>query len=236
VPNKLLLLNQVWFPGVHSNVGGSYHDAGISNITLAWMVSQFEDTDGGILSFNGDYLDWVQDMNTKHYSAAGEGVRPWGLGKIYDSTPNDTFFGKLQGLHPVVRTPGRYHKVSTVSGKEVKQRLQGTNESVHRSVRVRMEDGGLGVEEKPGVTIMAKVVDGVKKFAGLPGKYKSPALKNYELVVPVGIKGEKDHAVAGKSGVVYKAKDGLENLDEAELGKTEIRLLKRSVETAKSKV
>lgn len=35
-PHQLKALKQVWFPGVHSNVGGSYSDAGMSNITLAW--------------------------------------------------------------------------------------------------------------------------------------------------------------------------------------------------------
>ncbi len=32
-------LKQVWFPGSHSNVGGSYADTGIADITLAWVSS-----------------------------------------------------------------------------------------------------------------------------------------------------------------------------------------------------
>lgn len=36
VPNRLVVLKQCWFPGCHSNIGGSYEDAGIANITLAW--------------------------------------------------------------------------------------------------------------------------------------------------------------------------------------------------------
>ena len=55
-PNVLKVLKQCWFPGVHSNVGGWYPDAGQANISLAWMVSQLEDTDGGILTFDPDYL------------------------------------------------------------------------------------------------------------------------------------------------------------------------------------
>ncbi len=31
---------QCWFRGVHSDVGGSYHEAGLSNITLNWMVEE----------------------------------------------------------------------------------------------------------------------------------------------------------------------------------------------------
>ncbi|KAK4650587.1 hypothetical protein QC762_708780 [Podospora pseudocomata] len=33
-------LRQVWFPGNHGNVGGAWKDAGISDITLAWMMDQ----------------------------------------------------------------------------------------------------------------------------------------------------------------------------------------------------
>jgi uncharacterized protein (DUF2235 family) len=29
---------QIWFPGVHSDVGGSYPEAGLSNIALRWML------------------------------------------------------------------------------------------------------------------------------------------------------------------------------------------------------
>lgn len=31
---------QVWFPGVHCDVGGSYLDAGLSNLTLHWIVKE----------------------------------------------------------------------------------------------------------------------------------------------------------------------------------------------------
>lgn len=34
-PNQRL--EQVWFPGVHANVGGGYPERGISDVTLAWM-------------------------------------------------------------------------------------------------------------------------------------------------------------------------------------------------------
>jgi uncharacterized protein (DUF2235 family) len=34
------VLEQVWFAGVHSNVGGSYPRAGLSDITLLWMIAK----------------------------------------------------------------------------------------------------------------------------------------------------------------------------------------------------
>ncbi|KAH8902545.1 hypothetical protein BR93DRAFT_988367 [Coniochaeta sp. PMI_546] len=33
-------LRQVWFPGNHGNVGGGWQDAGIANMSLAWMMDQ----------------------------------------------------------------------------------------------------------------------------------------------------------------------------------------------------
>lgn len=35
-------LEQVWFPGGHSDVGGGYAESGLSDITLAWMMSKAE--------------------------------------------------------------------------------------------------------------------------------------------------------------------------------------------------
>lgn len=31
---------QVWFPGVHGNIGGGYVDCGLSNVTLKWMIDK----------------------------------------------------------------------------------------------------------------------------------------------------------------------------------------------------
>ncbi|KAK3379589.1 hypothetical protein B0T24DRAFT_647140 [Lasiosphaeria ovina] len=33
-------LRQVWFPGNHGNVGGGWQDAGVANMSLAWMMDQ----------------------------------------------------------------------------------------------------------------------------------------------------------------------------------------------------
>jgi len=40
-------ITQLWFPGVHSDVGGSYplKESGPSNTTLAWMLGELADTD-----------------------------------------------------------------------------------------------------------------------------------------------------------------------------------------------
>ena len=33
-------ISQVWFPGVHSNVGGGYPDNSLANVSLAWMMQE----------------------------------------------------------------------------------------------------------------------------------------------------------------------------------------------------
>jgi uncharacterized protein (DUF2235 family) len=47
------VLEQVWFPGVHGNVGGGYIDAGLSDIALLWIIEKAQSCG---LSFSGDYI------------------------------------------------------------------------------------------------------------------------------------------------------------------------------------
>jgi len=46
---KNQVLEQVWFPGVHADVGGGYPESGLSDIALAWMV---EKAHGCLLKFD----------------------------------------------------------------------------------------------------------------------------------------------------------------------------------------
>ncbi|KAH7342789.1 hypothetical protein BKA65DRAFT_504778 [Rhexocercosporidium sp. MPI-PUGE-AT-0058] len=239
---NLQKLKQCWFPGPHSNIGGSYPDAGISNITLAWMISQLEEHDGGILSFNPDYLDYLQDLNNKFYTTTEkEPIRPWGFGKLYDSSMITDPITFAQALKPITRTPGRYHRISTENGKQTNVPLKGTGECIHRCVRVRIDGGGKGPEENVDDTVLEKALTLVKKAAGFhpdnteEGKfYKSPALSNFTLVEPPAVKSSKD-ASGPAAGVYWKGIDGLGDLPEDGLGKTEIRLLKRSVTVLEQK-
>ncbi|MGI4020385.1 MAG: DUF2235 domain-containing protein [Janthinobacterium lividum] len=48
------VMEQVWFPGVHSNIGGGYPDQGLSDITLNWMINKAKETG---LGFEKKYLD-----------------------------------------------------------------------------------------------------------------------------------------------------------------------------------
>ncbi|OJD30832.1 peptidoglycan binding domain containing protein [Diplodia corticola] len=59
------VLKQVWFPGVHTDVGGSEADSGLADVSLAWMMSQLE-TAG--LEFDETYLADQWRLNRLEYA------------------------------------------------------------------------------------------------------------------------------------------------------------------------
>lgn len=52
--------HEVWFRGVHSNIGGGYDDRGLSDITLDWMLSKAEKTG---LPISRDTVVLEKDIN-----------------------------------------------------------------------------------------------------------------------------------------------------------------------------
>ncbi|KAG0648702.1 hypothetical protein D0Z07_4902 [Hyphodiscus hymeniophilus] len=243
--HHLKKLKQCWFPGVHSNIGGSYPDAGLSNITLAWMISQLEDSDGGILAFNHEYLDQVQDWNMQGYTKRDEPIRSWGMGRIYDSASPNSVLTAAQGINPILRTPGEYCQIDLKTGLQDKNRpLLNTNEYIHRCVRVRWENGGLATEDDPPnatAKVINTVTDGVMKFkekflhTDIPpprdpkpaGLYQSPALANYQLQVSKSVRIEINYPNPTPEDVYWRAKERNGGLPEDQLGRTEMRLLTR---------
>lgn len=65
-------IEQVWFPGVHSNVGGGYPKQGLSLIALDWMMAQAERA--GLRFLHSDRVDY-RDHRDPH-------------DKLYDSRAN----------------------------------------------------------------------------------------------------------------------------------------------------
>jgi uncharacterized protein (DUF2235 family) len=53
-------IEQVWFPGVHSNVGGGYQDNGLSDIVLEWMIAKAKLCG---LSFDMNYVEKFSHPN-----------------------------------------------------------------------------------------------------------------------------------------------------------------------------
>ena len=77
------VLKQVWFTGVHSNVGGGYDEHGLSDVALAWMAGQIEN----MLALDADDLKEKRDRRNG-----------WGLGRIYDSAAGIEW--KIRGTKP----------------------------------------------------------------------------------------------------------------------------------------
>ena len=66
-------IEQVWFAGVHSDVGGSYKEAGLSNIALHWMLEKATEQDllvdeEKLKKFPPNHLDIMHDECKKLFT------------------------------------------------------------------------------------------------------------------------------------------------------------------------
>lgn len=91
------VLEQVWFAGVHSNIGGSYPRAGLSDITLLWKIGKAEKC-----GFSIDHNCMTTFNNPK----------PDPFGTLYDS---QTAWFKISSLGGYVRPIGQKANESAAS-------------------------------------------------------------------------------------------------------------------------
>ncbi|MEV0295075.1 DUF2235 domain-containing protein [Nocardia sp. NPDC050710] len=71
-------VKQVWFEGVHSDVGGGYEECGLSDLTLRWMVGEAESVG---LVFDQDRLE---DLSQRCHAAGAKHMKRHGsLGPGY---------------------------------------------------------------------------------------------------------------------------------------------------------
>jgi uncharacterized protein (DUF2235 family) len=84
------IVEQVWFPGVHSNVGGSYPDTDLADITLRWMIGRVNAHTK--LAFSEATLDYLlpdrpnrPDPSRKPDKAQLERLKAKWMGNIYES-------------------------------------------------------------------------------------------------------------------------------------------------------
>ncbi|MEU0084618.1 DUF2235 domain-containing protein [Streptomyces sp. NPDC006274] len=75
-------LKQVWFAGVHSDIGGSYKETGLSDIALLWMVDQARRYG---LEFDSDVLNDAGPRVMKPEESVDFRVRPDGSGDAHSS-------------------------------------------------------------------------------------------------------------------------------------------------------
>ncbi|KAI9793627.1 MAG: hypothetical protein M1833_000713 [Piccolia ochrophora] len=150
-------LKQVWFPGVHENVGGGNDDTEVADIALAWMMSELHP----FIDFSETYILRQHDANVDYYRSRKREVRPWSFGKIVESLS-----GAYQLAGSKTRTPLAYHRIDPETGQETSSPLRNTHESVHASVRVRYGLDGPGVDDK--------------------GRYAPRGLRDFKLIASRG--------------------------------------------------
>ncbi|MFF7357073.1 MULTISPECIES: DUF2235 domain-containing protein [Streptomyces] len=76
------VLKQVWFAGVHCDVGGGYKETGLSDITLQWMVGQARRYG---LKFDAEALSAVGPSEMKAGESSDFRVEPDALGMLHSS-------------------------------------------------------------------------------------------------------------------------------------------------------
>jgi len=101
-------VEQVWFMGVHCNVGGGYHDERLSDITLEWMISKARFADLA-----------VNEGMAKPSDSFPVFLCPSIGGKIYNS---QSFGYRLLGNY--IRPVGLYDSFHEAIDKSVAQRME----------------------------------------------------------------------------------------------------------------
>ena len=106
-------IKQVWFPGMHSDVGGGYPDDDLARISLCWMIGEvnFDPGRGEGLRFDQDRLRAVQQraepLGKMHDSRRGLGVyyryRPRHVASLCDDKDNGVKIARPKIHHSVLK-------------------------------------------------------------------------------------------------------------------------------------
>lgn len=67
-------IDQVWFPGVHSDIGGGYRERELSDASLAWMIAQCAQPEVGIRFDPGNYRFQDSLVGPQHDERTGFGM------------------------------------------------------------------------------------------------------------------------------------------------------------------
>ena len=129
-------MQQVWFSGRHSDVGGGLDDPRLSDIALSWMIAQCAKQ--GKLAFTD--LDTPDDYlidSKKTPEVQGEEKVPWATSGGSANEP-EWYYKLMRTFYSRDRKPLMYMDEDR---QDVEAKAGETNEWVHRSVRDRNLDG-----------------------------------------------------------------------------------------------
>ena len=76
-------MEQVWFAGSHSNVGGGYPKQGMSLVALNWMMQKAEAHGLHFIRIDREYVEKHEDVHDKLYDSRS------GLASYYRYLPRD---------------------------------------------------------------------------------------------------------------------------------------------------
>lgn len=104
-------VQQVWFTGVHSNIGGGYTDGGLSNIALKWMKNRAVENglvvDEEYLShFHPNHLGTLRDSRTGFWKFRGAISRDIGCGTNSNESVHRSVLNRMDAILPP--KDGRY--------------------------------------------------------------------------------------------------------------------------------
>jgi uncharacterized protein (DUF2235 family) len=124
------VLEQVWFAGVHSNVGGSYPQSGLSDITLLWMIARAQ-TAG--LAIDRGCLEQVSNP------------KPDPLGTLYNS---QTIWYRVFGLGDYIRPIGQEGN-QALANTAVERCENSQSKYDPQNLKAYVEHGGVVADVRP---------------------------------------------------------------------------------------
>lgn len=133
-------IKEVWFPGVHSDVGGGYaeEEAGLAKVTLDWMIREAKAH--ALVVEQKKYKRYVLGEDTRT-SRNYEYVGPDAEAEIHESLTN--------GWNLVQRLPARvwsWEEQRKVLRMPPEERVIEAGATLHRSVLERMDSGEVDYE------------------------------------------------------------------------------------------
>jgi uncharacterized protein (DUF2235 family) len=116
-------LEQVWFPGVHTNVGGGYEDSGLSDYAFEWMRARAAECglvfDLSALSRHGITIapNWrgeLRNSRTGFYKLSKEYIRPLGTNDPGNEGVHRSAVERFQAAYvdPHMKKPKPYQPVN----------------------------------------------------------------------------------------------------------------------------